>query len=225
MPNVFLAASVFGLALPQAAPVMVRKMPLEAAPGYTAHYSGRLLSQTHADLTMALMSLASGVEQGSTVTLRACDLERVLEHSSGRRNRESLEGLLHDIANATLYVKWNNSTLYGSLLPLGRADGDLHTLRINPEMMALALEGFTLVDLDARRRLARRPLAQWLQLFTAWQESQGVRAVELGEVHRVSRSAVDMRMMRFRVREALAALGDAGVHAWRLGADDRLRAA
>lgn len=224
MPNVFLAASVFGLATPQAPPVVVHRMPLEAAAGYSVLYTGRLLTQTHGDLVMALMALAGRSEEGSSLTVRARDLERVLELGSGRRNRDSLETLLHDIGGAQLIVRSSAVRLYGTLLPFGRLEGDVHTLRINRELMELAHGGFTLVDLNARRRLARKPLAQWLQLYTAWLDSQGVRALELEQVRRVSRSSMEPRMLRFRTRRALVELESVGARPWRLGADDWLRA-
>jgi hypothetical protein len=225
MPNVFLAASIFGMAPVQAKPVMVHRMPLEAAPGYQVRYTGRLLNQTHGDLVMALMTLSAGSEFDTTVTVRSCDLERILERSAGSYNRELLRVLLDDIIAAVLYVKSGNVYYGGSLLPFARQHGDVHTLHINAEMMRIAHGGFTLIDRAARLRLSRKPLAQWLQLYTAWYESQGVRAVELADVERVSRSAMELRKLRFRMHEALDAIGEAGVQPWRLGPDDMLRAA
>jgi hypothetical protein len=225
MPNLFLAASIFGMAPVQAPPVMVHRMPLEAAPGYQVRYTGRLLNQTHGDIVMALMALAGGAEERATVTLRTCDLERVLERSTGGYNRELLRVLLGDIAAAALYVRSSTDYHYGTLMPFGAQHGDVHTLRINPDMMKLAHGGFTIIDREARQRLARKPLAQWLQLYTAWYDSQGVRSVDLAEVHRVSRSPMERRKLRFRTHEALDAIGEAGVQPWRLGPDDMLRAA
>lgn len=225
MPNVFLAAGVFGMAPVQAPPAMVHRMQLEAAPGYRVHYTGRLLNQTHGDLVMALMKLAGGAEEGATLRVRSCDLERVLERSTGSYNRELLRVLLGDITAAVLYVRSSSGYHYGSLLPFGAEHGDVHTLSVNRDMMRLAHGGFTLIDREARRRLSRKPLAQWLQLYTAWHESQGVRSVELADVERVSRCAMERRKLRFRTHAALDALGEAGVQPWRLGADDWLRAA
>jgi len=224
MPNVFLAASVFGMTPVQAAPVMVHRMRLEAAPGYEVRYTGRLLNQTHGDLVMALMALSAESEVDSTVTVRASDLERILERKGGSYNRKLLRVLLDDLVAAALYVTAGKLYHAGTLLPLLKQDGDVHTLRINAKMMHIAHGGFTLIDRAARLRLSRKPLAQWLQLYTAWHESQGVRAVELSDVERVSRSASERRKLRFLTHEALDALGEAGVRPWRLGADDVLRA-
>jgi hypothetical protein len=224
MPNVFLAASIFGMAPVQSPPVMVHRMALEAAPGFRVHYTGRLLNQTHGDLVMALMTLCGGAEEQTVVTARTCDLERILERSTGAYNRGLLRVLLGDITAAALYVQSATHYHYGTLLPFGEQAGDTHTLCINPHMVRLAHGGFTLIDRAARLRLSRKPLAQWLQLYTAWHESQGVRAVALADVERVSRSAVERRMLRFRTHQALEALGEAGVQPWRLGPDDMLRA-
>lgn len=225
MPDVFLAASLFGMSPVQAPPVMVYRTPLEASPGYQVHYTGRLLNQTHGDLVMALMALSSGAEQETTVRVRARDLDRILERSHGKANRQLLRVLLGDLSAAGLYVRSENAYHWGTLLPFGKQEGDTYTLSINADMVRLAHGGFTLIDREARLRLSRKPLAQWLQLYTAWNDSHGVRAVELGEAHRVSRSAMDRRKLRFRTHEALEALDNAGVRAWRLGADDWLRAA
>jgi len=227
MPNVFLAASVFGMAPVNAPPVMVRRVQLEASPGFTVRYTGRLLHQGHADLVMALMALAGGLDEGSTLTVRACDLERALERESGRRNRESLDALLGDIGAAHLTVQSETLRLFGTLLPFGRLDlaTDVYRLDVNPRLMRLAHSGLTVVDLDVRRKLTRKPMAQWLQLYTAWAEAQGIRMLELEQLQRVSRSAVEPRMMRFRTKRALVELEAAGARPWRLSGDDKLRAA
>jgi hypothetical protein len=225
MPNVFLAASIFGMAPVQAPPVMVRQMSLEASPGYEVHYTGRLLNQSHGDLVMALMALSAGADGDTTVTVRTSDLERILERSAGKYHRGLLRGLLGDITAAGLYVRSETAYHWGTLLPFGKQEGETYTLCINTEMVRLAHGGFTLIDRDARQRLSRKPLAQWLQLYTAWKDSHGVRAVELGELHRVSRSAMELRKLRYRTHHALDALGEAGVQPWRLGPDDMLRAA
>jgi len=227
MPNVFLAASVFGMAPVNAAPVVVNRVQLEAAPGYTVRYTGRLLHQGHADLVMALMALAGGGCEGTTLTVRPCDLERALVRGSGRRNRESMEVLLGDIAAACLSVRSGSTRIFGTLLPFGREDlaTGVYHLELNPKLMALAHGGLTVVDLDVRRKLARKPMAQWLQLYTGWLATEGRRAVELGELQRVARSAMEPRQVRYYTRKALDELAAAGAPPWELRQDDVLRAA
>jgi hypothetical protein len=226
MPNLFLAASVFGMAPVNAPPVMVNRAPLEAAPGYTVRYTGRLLHQGHADLVMALIALAGGCD-GTSLRVRACDLERALVHGSGRRNRESLEVLLGDISAAHLSVRSESTRVFGTLLPFGREDlaTGVYQLELNPKLMTLAHGGLTVVDLDVRRKLARKPMAQWLQLYTGWLRAEGRRAVELGELQRVARSAMEPRQIRFYARKALDELATAGAPAWELAPDDVLHAA
>jgi hypothetical protein len=224
MPKLFLSARVFGVAPAQCAPVMVHQIPLAAADGYVVHYTGRLLTQTHGDVLMALMSLLGGVEQGNEITVRICDLERILCRSSGKRNRDCLWDQIMDLGAACLRVQHEGVESVGSLMPFGRWDGQTVTLEVNRELIELAHGGFTLIDRDARRQLVRKPLAQWLQLYTAWLESDGRRAVELDEVHDASRSEMGRRQLRFRAKAALYELASVGAPAWRLHGDDWLRA-
>jgi len=224
MPKLFLTARVFGVAPAQSAPVKVDQMPLAAAEGYVVHYTGRLLTQTHGDVLMALMSLLGGVEQGNEINVRICDLERVLCRSSGKRNRDYLWDQIVDLGTAWLRVRHDGVESFGALVPFGRWDGQAVTLEVNRDLIEFAHGGFTLIDRDARRQLVRKPLAQWLQLYTAWLASDGRRAVELAEVHEASRSEMVRRKLRFRAKEALYELAAVGAPAWRLDADDWLRA-
>ena len=173
---------------------------------------------------MALLALAGGSELGTSLTVRACDVERVLDLKPGARNRESLRALLSDLSGAQLDVTWGNEQIFGTLLPFGHRKDDVYRLDVNPDLIRLASGGFTMVTRGAREGLARKPLAAWLQLHTAWLESQGVRAIELAELHRLSRSTMELRMLRFRTYAALDSLRAVGERTWELHEDDWLRA-
>jgi hypothetical protein len=132
--------------------------------------------------------------------------------------------LLDDVGAAFLRVDGGGWSLRGTMLPMRRErlGSGVYHMEINADLMRLAHGGLTVVDLDVRRRLVRKPMAQWLQLYTGWLATEGRRAVELGEVCRVSRSAMEPRRVRFYARKALDELAAAGAPPWQFRAGDVL---
>lgn len=220
MPRDYIALGVFGAGNPAAPLSYVDSYRLQAADGYEVSYTGPLLTQAHADVLMATLALASGASEGR-VRMRLCDLERMLGRSAGEYNRDGLRRALRALTATCVQVIEPDARrrFSGSLLPWSleeRVDGETFLeVQIGLELVEFLVRGVRTVDLDARKRLARQPLAQWLQLYL----QEAPPRVDLGELQRLSRSVGVARDFRRRASEACEALLEAraGVGGWAVG--------
>lgn len=138
--------------------------------GVTVRYTGPQLDQSYFDVFQGVMHYARGQDAGTEVQFRAVDILRLIGRTAGGSDRRWLYLAFQALtATSVAIVKDGRAVFWGSLLPSGKADLETgsYVVTISRELAGLFGRGFTRVEWAQRRKLFRRPLARWLQLYYA----------------------------------------------------------
>ena len=182
--------------------------------GYTVTYTGKRLTQVHADIVMGVFHLMRGRAEGDTVQFRTRSFLRLIGRSTGKTDRDSFQQLIDDIiATAIRITKPDGSIGYvGSILTSAKdkalTNDTLFEVKVERDLAKLFAAGFGKIDWAKRQSLMRKPLCQWLQLYFS---SFGAKPVAVAELHRLSGSASPLKKFRQNLRKALAELDKHGV--------------
>jgi hypothetical protein len=138
--------------------------------GVAIMFTGQRLDQSHLDVFEGVMHIARGVHEGNRICFSAHRLLRLIGRSTGQSDHAWLHRTLKQLTATAVEIKDVRSKrlFWGSLLPRGAAEEDdatQYVVEINRDLAKLFDRGFTQVDWDQRRRLRRKPLAQWLHLY------------------------------------------------------------
>lgn len=218
MPTDFVACALFA-ALHGKNTQYLRGEYIACINGYTVTYTGKRLTQVHADIVMGALHLMRGRPQGDTVEFRVRPFLRLIGRHTGKTDRDSFRQLIDDvIATAVRITKPDGKLSYaGSILakakdvPVG--DDTLFVLEVHREIARLFESGFGTIDWEKRKALMRQPLCLWLQLYFS---KFGTRPVAVAEIHRLSGSTAPLKKFRQNLRAALSVLDSKGVVAARI---------
>lgn len=138
--------------------------------GIAIMFTGQRLDQSHLDVFEGVMHIARGVHEGNRICFSAHRLLRLIGRNTGQSDHEWLHRTLKQLTATAVEIRDLRSKrlFWGSLLPRGAAteeDATQYVVEINRDLAKLFDRGFTQVDWDQRRRLRRKPLAQWLHLY------------------------------------------------------------
>jgi hypothetical protein len=207
MPTDFLACALFS-ALHGRNTQYLRGEHIASINGYTVAYTGKRLTQVHADIVMGALHLMRGRPQGDTVQFRIRSFLRLIGRQTGKTDRDSFRQLVDDvIATALRITAPDGKVSYsGSILTKAKdisdEDDTLFVLEVNRELAKLFDNGFGTVDWEKRKSLMRQPLCLWLQLYFA----KFTKPVAVAELHRLSGSTAPLKKFRQNLRTALAVL-------------------
>ena len=227
MPTDFIACALFAGVHARTAG-NVRGERLANVNGYSVTFTGRRLTQVHADICMGVWQLMRGLDEGSTVKIRTRAFLKSIGRASGKSNRDSFRQLIDDlIATAVRITSPDGKLSYaGSVLTKAKdseEDGEpVFSLEVNRELARLFARGFGAVDWEQRKALKAKPLALWLQLYLA---RFGTKIVALKDIHGMYGGKDTLRSFRRQVNLALLELHRVGVGCWMLGEDDIVRPA
>jgi hypothetical protein len=221
MPGDFIACALFSC-LQGKDSDYVERQTLASINGLSVTFTGRRLTQVHADVWEAIMHLSRQRPEGSHVRFSARQLLRLMGRQTGGKQRDDLDLWINQLTATSVVIhdEKNNMRFRGSLLPRSaeKTDDDdtLYSVDINRDLAKVlsANEKLFLVDWEKRRRLQQKPLAAWLQRhFSRFQKPLAV-----AELYRLSGSTTK-RLVDFRklLRLALCDLQTVGVLAsWRI---------
>ena len=219
MPGDFIACALFSC-LQGKDSEYVERQTLASINGLSVSFTGRRLTQVHADVWEAIMHLSRQLPEGSLVKFRARQLLRLMGRQTGGKQRDDLDLWINQLTATSVVIhdEKNKQRFRGSLLPRSaEKDGDddtLYSVDINRDLARVLSSNLFLVDWDKRRQLQQKPLAAWLQRhFSRFQKPLAV-----GELYRLSGSTTK-RVVDFRkqLRTALADLKAVGaLAAWRI---------
>jgi hypothetical protein len=227
MPTDFIAHAVFAGVQPNATQDL-RGKRLATVNGYSISFTGRQLTQVHADVFMGVCHLMRGMTEGSRLTVHARAFLKSIGRSTGKTDRDGFRQLLDDlIATAVRITGPGGKQSYAGSLLARAADAEIDgenvfVLDVNRELLKQFERGFGAVNWEQRKKLMRKPLALWLQLrFSKY----GTRPVALHELHAIYGGVSTLRGFRRQVKMALVELDKAGVGSWLLDDDDVIRPA
>lgn len=218
MPLNFVRSALFSATKSKKVEPALTEVTLASANNVSIIFSGRRLTQVHADVWEQLVHRARSQEVGTRIVVR----EREFLRSIGRNPRQREKALLSQWwaelqATAVRVVdhKNNNHSISVSLLPSEARQtlpsGEVeYSIEIDKNMSRLfrRKESLALIDWEKRQLLKQKPLALWLQHFFA-----GVsRPLPVDMIRRLSGSDT-RRNKHFRssLRTALKALVEVGV--------------
>lgn len=131
-------------------------------------YTGARLTQDHLDVFEGIMHLAREQPENSFVQFSARGLLKLLGRSTSGADYERLSRTFENLTATSIKVKHKDGRMYwGSLLPRGVGDEDSGVFRveINRDLIKYFEAGFTLIEQEQRKKLARSPLARHLQCW------------------------------------------------------------
>jgi len=198
-----------------------RLMAVQGA--YSIHYTGTQLDQSHLDVFQGIMHIARGLHEGNKVRFTAHQLLKLIGRDTGGTQHEWLYLTFQDLtATSVAIVKDGERVFWGSLLPRGAGEVQegKYVVELSRDLAKLFARGFTRVEWEQRRKLIRKPLAQWLQLYYA-SHAKPV-PVTVAWIHETSGSTTkSLRRFRQSLKAALKHIQTVGViNSWRIDAND-----
>lgn len=222
MPLDFVACALFAAVHTKHAPYL-RGERIVSINGYNITFTGKRLTQVHADVLMGVAALASEQPQGHIARIELRKFLKLIGREIGTNSRKSLRQLLDDLIASAIRITDPTGTVSHSGAILARAadQGQNHEsvflVEITREFCKLFQRGFALVDWQQRVRLKNKPLALWLQLYL----SQFHKPIAVKELHRLCGSGDELRFFRRRLKRELEGLETVGAIAqWFVDEDD-----
>jgi hypothetical protein len=225
MPTDFIACALFAGVHARTAK-HVRGEQIANVNGYTVTFTGRRLTQVHADICMGVWQLMRGMTEGSAVKLRTRAFLKSIGRPQGKSNRDSFRQLIDDlIATAVRITSPDGKISYsGSVLTKARdaeeGGESVFSLEVNRELARLFARGFGAVDWEQRKALKAKPLALWFQLYLS---RFGTKPAALKDIAAMYGGKDTLRSFRRQVKLALLELHRVGVGCWMLCEDDIIR--
>lgn len=148
-------------------------VPVFSQAGLNVTYSGPSLTQDHLDVFEAIMHLAREMPEGNAVHFTAHGLLKLIGRGTGKSDYVRLLRSLKHLTASVITIKREEGSVYwGSLLPEGAVypKQGCYTVIINRQLIKLFERGFTIIEWQQRKALARSPLARHLQLWLASHE-------------------------------------------------------
>jgi hypothetical protein len=211
MPGDFIACALFSAAKRTQ---YVDGETLASVNGLSVIFTGKRLTQVHADVWMGIMHLARERYSGDTVVFRERTLLELIGRYTLQRQRAELKQWIRQLQATSVLIQddANRKRFGGSLLPWHEEDdGDGHTLfvvDITRELAKVLSGRFWKIDWALRKRLQKKPLALWLQTYFA----RFTKPVSVAQLHALSGSTAKLKMFRYRLGAALEELHAAGGH-------------
>jgi TrfA protein len=213
MPADFIACALFSC-LQGKDSDYVERQTLASINGLSVTFTGRRLTQVHADVWEAIMHLSRQLPEGSHVRFSARQLLRLMGRQTGGKQRDDLDLWINQLTATSVVIhdEKNHQRFRGSLLPRSAEktgeDDTLYSVDINRDLAKVLSANLFLVDWEKRRQLQQKPLAAWLQRhFSRFQKP-----IAVAELYRLSGSTTK-RLVDFRklLRAALSDLQTVGV--------------
>jgi hypothetical protein len=213
MPGDFIACALFTASKMTN---YVTRCKLASVRGLSVVFTGKRLTQVHADVWMGIMHLAREKSSGDFVRFRDRELLDLIGRYTQQHQREQLKGWIAQLAATDVLIQdeEKKTRFGGSLLPWRREqDGeyfDVYRIQISRELAeVLAGNRHHQIDWPLRKRLQRKPLALWLQTFFARFARSSAKVAHL---HQLAGSTATLKKFRENLGHALDDLHSAGGH-------------
>jgi len=210
MPGDFIACALFSASKRT---TYVDGETLASVNGLSVIFTGKRLTQVHADVWMGIMHLARERYSGDSITFRERTLLELIGRHTRQRQRAELKQWIRQLQATSVLVQDDakRKRFGGSLLPWHEEDdGDGHTIfvvDITRELAKILSGNYWKVDWATRKALQKKPLALWLQTyFTRF----GGKRVSVAQLHALSGSTSSLKKFRQNLGTALDELHAAG---------------
>jgi hypothetical protein len=169
VPNEFIRSSLFA-AIQAQGREFLDNAEIASQDGVSITFTGQRLDQSHLDVFEGVMHIARGMHEGNQIRFSAHRLLKLIGRNTGKSDHVWLQRTLQLLTATSIQIRDTKAQklFWGSLLPRGAADEEgtaQYVVEINRDLARLFDRGFTQIDWDQRKRLRRKPLAQWLHLY------------------------------------------------------------
>ena len=209
MPGDFIACALFTASK---ATEHVTRGQIASVHGMTVIFTGKRLTQVHADVWMGIMHLARERSSGDVVRFRGRQLLNLIGRYTHAGQREQLKNWISELGAAQVLIQDDakRKRYGGSLLPWQEeTDGeyfDVFKITISRELARLLSGNYWRIDWPLRKRLQKKPLALWLQTYFA----RFNRPAKVAHLHELSGSTSSLKKFRQNLGFALDELHEAG---------------
>ncbi len=170
IPNDLVRSALFA-ATKKISKELIRNKVVFSQSGITISYTGARLNQDHLAVFEGVMHLAREKSQGEMIEFTEHGLLKLIGRNVGGSDHKRLLQTLTDLTATAVKIKADQggAVYWGSLLPEGAAKPDqgIYRVRLNREIIKLFDRGYTLLEHEQRKKLARSPLAKALQGYYA----------------------------------------------------------
>lgn len=167
VPNDFARSALF-TAKKAVSNKLVRNKEVFCQGGIKMTYTGVMLTQDHLDVYEGIMHLARQQDENTEIGFTGRGLLKLINRQTGGTDHKRLRATLKDLTATAVEIKRNDRLVYwGSLLPEGTEDeaNGFFKVVVNRRLIKFFEEGFTLIQQEQRKKLARSPLARHLQCW------------------------------------------------------------
>lgn len=220
VPNVALRSALFGAVRRGPRRLLTREL-ITSVDGCEIRYTGGRLDQADLDVWEYCLHLARKSGVGCRIHFTAYSFLKGIQRAAGGRNVEWLKNALARLTSATVEIKHGSRAYFGPMIEHGGRDDETgqYCIEINPAIVALyGPDGWSQVDWEQRKKLKKKPLAQWLHgFYTSHAEPY---AYKVETLQRLSGSETK-HLFHFRseLRDALRSL--AAVTGWDWKIDEK----
>lgn len=212
VPNVCLRSALFGATRKGRRRLLEQEL-VAAVDGVEIRYTGARLDQGDLDVWESVLHAVRLQELGSRCRVTSYALLKLMEKkdTGGKGgNREILNRSLMRLGANMVDISLGKKSYAGSLIDEVYRDKETreYVIALNPKLIALfEPDQYTQVQLEIRRALDGKPLAQWLHGFYASHAKPFPLKVET--LHRLCGSESDLRRYRQTLGDALGAVAEA----------------
>jgi hypothetical protein len=231
MPIEFIGASLFSALNRSAKPVHYGRMTeLSRMNGYRVIYKGRVLTQAHADVWLAIIELFKRQQRmsaGTAIEFHASQVLRVLGKSPNANRRNELHESITDMVACAVQISqpgigkaWVGPMVQGEVERNEVTGETRYRVMLHPVLCEAYNRGFTSFEWMERKSIGKNELALWLhQYLLAFRDP-----VPVAELQQLSWQAAAKRTaFRHRLRAAADVLVEIGlIEKWAIDRDDRL---
>ena len=213
VPNELSRSALFAAIDPRKPRAHLQNQFIAAQGGYSIHYTGPQLDQSYFDVFQGIVHIARGVHEGNEVRFTAHQLLKLIGRSTGGDQHKWLYIAFQNLtATSVAIVKDGKRVFWDSLLRRGQGDIETgkYVIEISRDLAKLFERGFTRVEWEQRRRLIRKPLAQWLHFYYSSHAKPVPVSVEWLRETSGSTTQV-LRKFRQNLKAALRQIQDVGV--------------
>jgi hypothetical protein len=224
VPNEFARSALFAAIHSKSREYLLDK-PIFSQNGFSITYTGISLTQAHLDVFEGIMHLAREMSEGNAVHFTAHGLLKLIGRGTGKSDHVRLLRTLGELTATAVKIKREGYGTYcGSLLPewADREDNGKFSIRINRDLIKLFERGFTVIEWEQRKALARKPLAQALHVWLCSHDKPYPVTVQY--LHDITGSQIKtLKRFRQSLKAALDELKSVGVLAdWHIDEADKV---
>lgn len=228
MPIEFIGAALFSALNRSAPPVVLTKMTeLGRMNGYMLVFKGRVLTQAHADVWLAVIEIMrrqNKTRAGTSVAFHAGQVLRMLGKAANSDRRQELYEAITDMSSCTVHIYKPGSTqsYFGPML-FGKIDkligGEVrYEVMLHPVLCEAFIRGYVGINWLDRKAIGKNELALWLHQYLIAFPAK----VSLAELQQLSaQSKSTPKEFRRRIRHAMELLSELRlIGAWKIDKDD-----